>query len=116
MDAEATRIVGVAVPRDELVARLDARVEHDVGGGLLDEVASPAAAGPRSGRDRAPRHRIRAGAAQLAGDVTEAEAIAQTQSLTRRYARRQVSWFKRYAAITWVDSPADAAALADSLG
>ena len=54
--------------------------------------------------------------AQLHGELTEAEAIAETQALTRRYARRQVSWFKRYAAITWVDSAADAATLADSLG
>ena len=36
--------------------------------------------------------------AQLAGELSEAEAIAETQALTRRYARRQVSWFKRYAA------------------
>jgi tRNA dimethylallyltransferase len=40
--------------------------------------------------------------AQLAGDATEAEAIAETQALTRRYARRQVSWFKRYRDTEWL--------------
>lgn len=35
--------------------------------------------------------------AQRAGDLTEQEAIAATQALTRRYARRQNSWFRRYA-------------------
>ena len=37
--------------------------------------------------------------------MSEAEAIAETQALTRRYARRQVSWFKRYPGIEWVDAP-----------
>jgi len=46
--------------------------------------------------------------------MTEAEAIAETQALTRRYARRQVSWFKRYKDVTWVAPGADAATLADS--
>ena len=34
------------------------------------------------------------------------EAIAETQALTRRYARRQVSWFKRYADVTWLSAGA----------
>jgi len=46
--------------------------------------------------------------------MTEAEAIAETQALTRRYARRQVSWFRRYDALRWVESGVDAAVLADS--
>ena len=50
--------------------------------------------------------------AQLRGDATERQAIAETQALTRRYARRQVSWFKRYPGIRWVESgAADAAAI-----
>ena len=40
---------------------------------------------------------------QLAGTATQAEAIEETQALTRRYARRQVSWFKRYADIVWLE-------------
>jgi tRNA dimethylallyltransferase len=42
--------------------------------------------------------------AQLHGTKTQAEAIAETQALTRRYARRQVGWFKRYADLTWLPS------------
>ena len=40
--------------------------------------------------------------AQLRGTRPEAEAIAETQALTRRYARRQVSWFKRYPGVRLV--------------
>jgi tRNA dimethylallyltransferase len=34
--------------------------------------------------------------------MTEQDAIEETQAITRRYARRQVSWFKRYADLQWL--------------
>ena len=40
--------------------------------------------------------------AQLSGEMTEQDAIEETQAITRRYARRQVSWFKRYADLQWL--------------
>ena len=43
--------------------------------------------------------------------MTQHEAIADTQALTRRYARRQVSWFKRYPDIEWIEHPVDVTAL-----
>jgi tRNA dimethylallyltransferase len=109
-----TRIAGVAVPREELVARLDARVEGMWRDGILDEV--------RALRDRGLERGVTArraigyaqALAQLSGEMTEDEAIAETQTLTRRYARRQVSWFKRYDALRWVSAGTPAAALADS--
>ena len=53
--------------------------------------------------------------AQLTGEKARDEAIAETQALTRRYARRQVSWFRRYDGILWTDPGADAGHLADSV-
>ncbi|GAA1947982.1 tRNA (adenosine(37)-N6)-dimethylallyltransferase MiaA [Microbacterium deminutum] len=111
-----TRVIGVAVPREALVSRLDARVEHMWTAGLLGEVETLR----RQGLERGVTARRAIGyaqaLAQLTGGLSQSEAIAETQALTRRYARRQVSWFKRYASITWVDSGVDAATLADSLG
>jgi hypothetical protein len=51
--------------------------------------------------------------AHVAGELDASEAIAQTQALTRRYARRQVSWFRRYADVRWVAPDVDAVVLAD---
>jgi len=100
---ERAAIVGLAAPRDELVARLDARVERMWADGLLDEVTDLIP----HGLDRGVTARRAIGYAQalaeLRGELTRAEAIAQTQQLTRRYARRQVSWFKRYPRIQWLD-------------
>ena len=43
----------------------------------------------------------------LDGEMSESEAIENTQALTRRYARRQVSWFRRDDSITWLGSDED---------
>ncbi|MFB8190302.1 tRNA (adenosine(37)-N6)-dimethylallyltransferase MiaA [Microbacterium sp. NPDC055988] len=106
-----TRVVGLHVERSDLVARLDARVERMWEAGLVAEVADLRARGLERGIT-APRAIGYAQAlGQLDGALTEADAIAQTQALTRRYARRQVSWFKRYPELEWRSAPADAEAL-----
>ncbi|MHC2999191.1 tRNA (adenosine(37)-N6)-dimethylallyltransferase MiaA [Microbacterium sp. HJ5] len=109
-----TRIIGVTVDRAELVARLDARVETMWQDGIVDEVHGLREQGIELGVTASRAIGYAQALAQLHGTLTEAEAIAETQALTRRYARRQVSWFKRYADVTWVSPGADAAALADS--
>jgi tRNA dimethylallyltransferase len=42
--------------------------------------------------------------AQLRGALSEEQAIDETRVLTRKYARRQVGWFKRYPATNWLGS------------
>ena len=111
---EPTRVIGVQVARDVLVERLDERVRAMWSDGLLDEVER--LRGERLDDGVTARRAIgyAQALAQLSGEKTEAEAIAETQALTRRYARRQVSWFRRYTDIVWVDPGADAAALAEA--
>jgi tRNA dimethylallyltransferase len=109
------RLLGLSAPREELTARLDARVERMWDDGLLDEVASLIPRGLERGVTASRAIGYAQALAELRGDLTRAEAIAQTQQLTRRYARRQVSWFKRYPRIHWLPYDADdlaAAALA----
>lgn len=113
---DPTTLIGVEVDRPALVARLDARVERMWRDGLLDEVAALREHGLERGVTASRAIGYAQALAQLAGHLDEAEAIAQTQALTRRYARRQVSWFRRYDGIRWVASDADAGALADLSG
>ncbi|WP_424980874.1 tRNA (adenosine(37)-N6)-dimethylallyltransferase MiaA [Microbacterium sp. S308A+] len=100
---ENTRVLGVDVDRAALVERLDRRVERMWSDGLVDEVSRLRDAGLEQGATARRAIGYAQALAQLNGDVTEAEAIARTQALTRRYARRQVSWFRRYAAVEWID-------------
>jgi tRNA dimethylallyltransferase len=98
---EAT-ILGLQSPRDVLVERLDARVRRMWSAGLVDEVLAllPNGFGETAGRAIGYAQ----ASAQSRGELTETEAIAQASALTRRYARRQVSWFRRYATTLWLDA------------
>lgn len=99
-------IIGIAVPRDELVVRLDERVEGMWRAGLLDEVRALRVDGLEAGVTARRAIGYAQALGQLSGALTQTEAIAQTQALTRRYARRQVSWFRRYEDVTWLPAPA----------
>lgn len=109
-----TTLLGVHLDRAELVARLDRRVEQMWASGLLDEVRHLQGLGLADGPTASRAIGYAQAADQLDGRLTEAEAIAATQSLTRRYARRQVSWFRRYPEIAWYPPDTDPGALADS--
>ncbi|NLA66328.1 MAG: tRNA (adenosine(37)-N6)-dimethylallyltransferase MiaA [Leucobacter sp.] len=103
--SQATSIIGVHLDRAALVARLDARVEHMWADGLLDEVRELLAAGLERGKTASRAIGYAQALRQLRGELTEREAIEETQALTRRYARRQVSWFKRYPEVQWLQAP-----------
>jgi tRNA dimethylallyltransferase len=94
----AATILGLRAPRERLVERLDERVRGMWSAGILDEVRGLVPLGTTASRAIGYAQAL----AQLAGDLDEGEAVAQTQSLTRRYARRQVGWFRRYDA-HWLD-------------
>ncbi len=103
-----TVVLGLDAPRSELVARLDERVERMWRDGLLDEVQALIPRGLESGVTASRAIGYAQALGELRGDLSRGEAIASTQQLTRRYARRQVSWFKRYPGIRWLsyDDPA----------
>ena len=100
-------VIGLTAPREELTARLDARVEGMWQAGLLDEVQRLIPAGLEQGVTASRAIGYAQALGQLRGDLTRDEAIAQTQQLTRRYARRQVSWFKRYPGVHWLPYDGD---------
>ncbi|MEO7121548.1 MAG: tRNA (adenosine(37)-N6)-dimethylallyltransferase MiaA [Lacisediminihabitans sp.] len=106
-----TVTIGLRAPRAELVTRLDARVERMWAAGLVDEVRGLISG--EMGEEKLGVTASRAigyaqALAQLRGEISESEAIEHTATLTRKYARRQVSWFKRYSRLHWLeyDSPA----------
>ncbi|GAA1059848.1 tRNA (adenosine(37)-N6)-dimethylallyltransferase MiaA [Agromyces bracchium] len=108
------RIVHLRADRADLVARLDARTAGMWAAGLLDEVRGLIPKGLERGVTARKAIGYAQALAQVQGRMAEADAIAETQALTRTYARRQVGWFKRYAAASVVDA-GDPAALAAEL-
>ena len=98
--------IGLRRDRAELDQRIEARVEIMWQQGLVDEVRALEQAGLRDGVTASKA----LGYAQvldfLAGEITEAEAKEQTNSSTRRYVRRQDSWFNRDTRINWLQADA----------
>jgi tRNA dimethylallyltransferase len=111
---EPSLLLGIETPRAQLVPLLDARVAGMWRDGLVDEVRSLL---PR-GLERGVTARRAIGYAQaigqLAGELAEEDAIEQAAALTRRYARRQVGWFRRYPGAEWFAH--DTADLAERAG
>lgn len=98
------RIVHLRSERETLVDRLDSRAAAMWRDGLLDEVRGLIPAGLERGVTARKAIGYAQALAQVHGRMGEADAIAETQALTRTYARRQVGWFKRYAAASVVDA------------
>jgi tRNA dimethylallyltransferase len=91
--------VGVAIDRPALDERIAARVRRMYDDGLVDEVARLGPLGPTA----ATAIGYREAAAHLAGELTLEQAVERTTTATRRFARRQESWWRKDPRITWVD-------------
>ncbi|GAA2258377.1 MULTISPECIES: tRNA (adenosine(37)-N6)-dimethylallyltransferase MiaA [Kitasatospora] len=100
--------IGVRVPRPELDERIALRVDRMWAAGLLDEVRELEKLGLREGRTASRALGYQQVLDHFAGECTEDEARAETVRATRRFARRQESWFRRDERIHWLDRPAGA--------
>jgi tRNA dimethylallyltransferase len=93
--------IGLSVPRPELYARIDDRVERMMARGLQEEVAwlLKRGYGPelKSMQSLGYRHLVR----YLTGRSSRAEAVATMKRDTRLYAKRQMTWFGRDPEIRW---------------
>lgn len=95
--------IGINGPREDLVLRLEKRVHKMWQLGLVEEARSLIPLGVRSGKTSSRAIGYSQALAQIDGTMSEAEAIADTVRLTQKYARRQMSWFRRDSRINWLD-------------
>ncbi|MBP0459147.1 tRNA (adenosine(37)-N6)-dimethylallyltransferase MiaA [Streptomyces montanisoli] len=94
--------IGVDVERPELDARIALRVDRMWEAGLVDEVRALEARGLRDGRTASRALGYQQVLAALAGTCTQDEARAETVRATKRFARRQDSWFRRDPRVHWL--------------
>jgi tRNA dimethylallyltransferase len=106
--------VQIAVDRADLDERIATRVDSMWAAGLLDEVTALERRGLRAGRTASRALGYEQALAQLDGVLTAEQARAETARATRRFVRRQRSWFRRDPRITWLDG-ASPTRLADAL-
>jgi len=96
--------VGLDRAAEELDERVARRVDLMWAAGLVDEVAALAADGLREGPTASRALGYAQVLQQLDGGLSAQEARERTVSTTRRFVRRQRSWFRRDAATTWFDA------------
>lgn len=105
---------GVVLTRDRptLLARIERRTEAMFAAGVVEEVRAAGEIGPTAGQTLGLRE-IRT---HLAGGLSRADCIAAIRLATRQYAKRQMTWFRREAALTPIDlGSADPAQLTERL-
>ena len=94
--------IGVDIDRETLDARIAARVEEMFASGFVEEVRHLLEHGLAEGRTASRAIGYREVVALLRGELTEQEAREQTAQATRRFARRQDSWFRKDPRIVWI--------------
>jgi tRNA dimethylallyltransferase len=95
---------GLRMERELLLPRLEKRVHGMWDKGLLEEVESLIPHGLRESKTASVAIGYAQALGELDGELTKEEAISSTVILTQRYARRQVSWFKRDERIVWLEA------------
>lgn len=93
--------VGLAIDAELLRRRIADRVDDMWQRGLVAEVRALAGSGLRAGRTASRALGYAQVLALLDGQLTEAQAREETVRVTRRFARRQRSWFGRDPRICW---------------
>jgi tRNA dimethylallyltransferase len=98
--------IGLRPPREILVAAIERRVREMVVAGVLEETRALIARGVDPRLPSMSAHGYVHWAAHLRGDIDLETAIALTARDVRAFSRRQMTWFRRDAAIRWYDPTA----------
>lgn len=101
------RKIGLAPPRQMLIVAIEARVRRMVDAGVLDETRALLARGLDPSLPSLSGHGYSHWAKHLRGALTLDGAIGLTIRDTRRYSRRQMTWFRRDGQIRWIDPTAE---------
>ncbi|MDO8963228.1 MAG: tRNA (adenosine(37)-N6)-dimethylallyltransferase MiaA [Coriobacteriia bacterium] len=108
-----TVYIGLTMDRARLYGRIDARVDAMIASGLLDEVRGLLEIGYREALTATQAIGYKEFVPVIDGTAPLAEAIESVKLSSRRYAKRQLTWFRGDPRITWLDvadlSPGDAA-------
>ncbi len=97
------RMFGLIMPRDILYRRIEERVDRMIESGLIGEVERLLKSGYKEDLNALKGLGYKEVIAYLKGDVSLEEAIETLKKNTRRFAKRQLTWFKGDKRIKWLD-------------
>lgn len=96
-------VIGLHLEREDLYRRIEARVEAMIAAGLVEEVRGLIAGGLKRDATAMQALGYKEIAAFLAGEVSFEEAVRLLKRNTRRFAKRQSTWFRRDERIRWLN-------------
>lgn len=97
--------IGIHVERDRLYERINGRVDCMIAEGLVDEVAALLSKGYSSGLKSLSSIGYKEICDHLAGRTSLAEAVERIKLNSRRYAKRQLTWFRSDPEVRWFEFP-----------
>jgi tRNA dimethylallyltransferase len=105
--ASRIRIFALNPPRDLLYERINRRAEQHFARGLVEEVKEILRSGVSDDTNALGAHGYRRVCEYLRGERTLESAVEQTKLDVRHYAKRQLTWFRREAGVTWLEGFGD---------
>ena len=96
-------LIGLTCPREELYSRINARVDRMMAEGLYEEVETCVRTGLESNQTASQAIGYKELIACLRGEMTRDEAVEAIKRNTRRFAKHQLTWFRKDPRITWCD-------------
>lgn len=97
-------LLGLDMPREQLYARINARVLEMMDQGLLEEVGTLCDQGYGEALTALQAIGYKELLRVVSGEEAREAAVTQIQQATRKYAKRQLSWFRRDERINWLDA------------
>lgn len=101
--AARLRVLALGPPREELYDRINRRAEMMFAGGLVEEVRSLIAGGVPPTAKAFQAHGYRRVVEHLQGKRTREDALNQMKLDTRHYAKRQLSWWRAWPDVKWIN-------------
>jgi tRNA dimethylallyltransferase len=93
--------IGLSPPRHDLYQKLNSRCEAMFASGLLDEVRRILAMGYSPSAKPFESHGYKQALQHIQGALTLEEAVEDAKQNTRRYAKRQLTWYSRESGVQW---------------
>jgi tRNA dimethylallyltransferase len=107
--AARIRVIALNPPREELYARINGRAERMFASGLVEEVETLMAAGVPASAKAFGAHGYRRVVEYLEGKRSREDALNQMKLDTRHYAKRQITWWRAWPNVKWIDRFGDEA-------
>ena len=96
-------VFGLSRNRQELYRRVDARVDSMLSSGLVEEVEKLLAAGLSAEDTAMQAIGYKEIVCHLSGEISIEDAVSRIKQSSRRFAKRQATWFRRMPYIHWID-------------